>query len=39
MADQQTCEVGSTLAPLAVVMYGYRFSENTKTMEKILCIT
>jgi hypothetical protein len=35
MADEQTCEVGSTLAPLATepygrIMYGYIFSENKK---------
>jgi hypothetical protein len=27
-AGEQTCEVGSTLAPLKM-MYDYRFSENT----------
>jgi hypothetical protein len=33
MAEKRTCEVGSTLAPLShshTVMYGYRFSQNTK---------
>jgi hypothetical protein len=33
MADDQTCEVGSTQAPLATGPYsdyGKRFSENTK---------
>jgi hypothetical protein len=34
MADEETCDVWSTLAPLAVghtMMYGYEFFEKYKT--------
>jgi hypothetical protein len=41
MADEQTCEVESTLAPLAIGSHNdvrFRFLENTNRFIVILCI-